>query len=472
MARICIICEGSYPYVVGGVSSWVHDLIKANPEHEFKILCVLPNEEFAVMRYELPENVTYIKNIIINPVSPISPLQVMKNNYLYRGEATSKFRELMDFKNQDLKKSLELFEEIKRENLGTPGEIVVSKVFWRALEGYYDENLKNKNFNIFYWTFRNIFLNLMNLVEEEIPEADIYHPLATGYSGFIASIAKSRGMGRMVITEHGIYPREREEEILNAEWIQKDFKEIWVDFFYYLSKVTYEYADEIVSLFEYNRGLQMEMGAPEERCRVVANGVSLERYRGIKRIEREGFHVGAVLRVVPIKDVKMMLKAFKVAHSKMRGSRFYLIGPVDENPEYYMECREIVRNLEMEDMVEFTGKVDVDRYYEFLDLLVLSSISEGQPLSILEGLACGIPFVATDVGNCREILKEKRDIGEAGIIVPPTSYTDLAEGMIKLYQNQDRMKILGENGKKIVEKYYPREKFIREYKELYERLGG
>ncbi len=58
MAKICMICEGAYPYVVGGVSSWVDDFIRSNREHQFILLCLIPNEEFAVRKYVLPENVT------------------------------------------------------------------------------------------------------------------------------------------------------------------------------------------------------------------------------------------------------------------------------------------------------------------------------------------------------------------------------------------------------------------------------
>ena len=111
-------------------------------------------------------------------------------------------------------------------------------------------------------------------------------------------------------------------------------------------------------------------------------------------------------------------------------------------------------------------------YYSFLDLLLLTSISEGQPLSILEGLAAGIPFISTDVGNCREILLEKTDIGEAGVIIPPTSYTDLALSLVQLYHNPEKLKEFSKNGKKIVNKYYSKESFIQRYREIYDEMKG
>ena len=466
-----MICEGSYPYVIGGVSAWVDDLIKTNREHEFILLCLIPSADFAVKKYELYENVVEVRNIILNPEMEASTLTILKNNLFQREEWEREIEEAMDFKEIDPKRSLEIMDRLVKEGFGNPFEIVASKMFWRALESYYKKGYENTNYNIFYWTYRNIFLNLFNLMEIDIPKADLYHSVATGYAGFISAVAGYRGMGRVILTEHGIYPREREEEILNAPWIEKNFKETWIEFFYYLSRVTYHYAHKVISLFDYNSKLQIEYGALPEKCEVIPNGVDIERFDGIKREERDGFHVGAVLRVVPIKDVKMMLKAIKIAKRKVHNARFYLIGPIDENDDYYRECLLLVRGLEMEEYIEFTGKADVDNYYSFLDLLLLSSISEGQPLSILEGLATGIPVVATDVGNCREILTEKTEIGEAGVVVPPTSYTAFAEAIVKLYQNRDRLKILGENGKKIIKKYYLREKTVGKYEKIYERLG-
>jgi glycosyltransferase involved in cell wall biosynthesis len=350
-------------------------------------------------------------------------------------------------------------------------EVVVSKVFWDPLLKHYNENFSSTNYNVFYWTYRNIFLNLIGILQEEIPEADIYHSVATGYAGVIAAMAGYRKKGKIVLTEHGIYPREREEEIVHAQWVDKSFKSIWIDFFYFLSKITYKYCDVVITLFDYNRNLQIKNGADPSKSLVIPNGIDKDRFGNLDFEKREIFSIGAILRVVPIKDVKMMIKGFRVALRKLRNTKLYLIGPVDENPEYYEECVQMVKSLEMEDYVEFTGKVNVADYYKFLDLLLLTSISEGQPLSILEGLSAGIPFISTDVGNCREILTGKTEIGEAGVIIPLTSYVDLADSLVKMYHSRDRLKEMGENGKKIVEKYYSREIFIEGYRKIYRELG-
>ena len=172
------------------------------------------------------------------------------------------------------------------------------------------------------------------------------------------------------------------------------FKSIWIDYFYYLSKLAYQYCDKNYFPFlEYNRNIQIEYGAPEEKTIVIPNGVDEKKYGSIVRNKRKGFHVGSILRVVPIKDVKMMIKGFKIASDQIPDMTLWLIGPTDEDDDYYEECLKLVENLGLKEKIIFTGRADVTEYYSFLDLLLLTSISEGQPLSILEGLASGIPLL-------------------------------------------------------------------------------
>ena len=471
MAVICFICEGSYPYIVGGVSSWIHELILSNPNHFFKILCIIPNKKFAKVKYEIPKNVLKIKNIYMDPCLDFSYLRVLKNNLEENIEKIENIEELLDFNLNKGEDKIKKIEKIFSKEMGTPLEIILSKEYWNVLLKYYEKKHSKGNFSIFYWTYRNIILNLLKISMEKIPKANIYHSVTTGYAGFLGAIVSHKKKGKLILTEHGIYPREREEEVLVSNWIDNDFKDIWIDYFYYLSKLAYKYCDKIITLFEYNRQIQLECGAQEDKTMVIPNGVDEEKYGSIVRKKKEGFNIGSVLRIVPIKDVKMMIKGFKIASDQVHDMKLWIIGPYDEDLEYYKECLQLVENLELKNKVIFTGRVNVMEYYSFLDILLLTSISEGQPLSILEGLATGIPFVSTDVGNCREILIEKTDIGEAGVIIPPTSYIELSEALINLYNNPKKLEEFSKNGKKIVKKYYSKKSFIKSYQKIYDELG-
>ncbi len=472
MAVICFICEGAYPYIVGGVSSWVHELISSNPQHFFKVLCIIPNKEFAKLKYELPKNVIEVKNIYLDTNPEFSLYNIIRNNQIFSREKRKSTEKLLDFSAENIENKLQEVEGLFERKFGKPLEVILSHEYWNTLLKYYNRNHSDGNFSTFYWTYRNITMNLLNIAQSKVPKANIYHSVATGYSGFLGAIIAHQKKGKVILTEHGIYPREREEEILGATWVDSDFKQIWIDYFYYLSKLAYRHSDKIIALFEYNRQIQIEYGAPIEKTAVIPNGVDEKKYGRIVREKREGFNIGSVLRVVPIKDIKMMIKGFKIASEKIPEAKLWLIGPTDEDEEYYEECIKLVDNLGLKEKVVFTGRADVTEYYSFLDLLLLTSISEGQPLSILEGLASGVPFISTDVGNCREILLEKKDIGEAGVIIPPTSYTDLALALVQLYHSPDKLAEFSRNGKKIVEKYYSKSAFIQKYQEIYDEMGG
>ena len=106
---------------------------------------------------------------------------------------------------------------------------------------------------------------------------------------------------------------------------------------------------------------------------------------------------------------------------------------------------------------------------EKLDFTILTSISEGQPLSVLESLAARRPCVTTDVGCCRELLEGKEGdfFGPAGYCVPPMYRQGLAAAMDKMCESRSLRLRMGVNGQNRVNKYYRHERMMKEYKKLY-----
>ena len=142
---------------------------------------------------------------------------------------------------------------------------------------------------------------------------------------------------------------------------------------------------------------------------VTPNGVSvthLQNLPGKGEEERQKVNIGAILRVTPIKDVKTMIQAFSFAKEREPRLKLWIMGPCDEDEGYAQECMEQVEALELEDVV-FTGRINIKDYLGRMDVTILTSISEGQPLTILESYAAHKPVIATDVGNCRGLISEK-----------------------------------------------------------------
>ena len=209
MAVICFICEGAYPYIVGGVSSWIHELISSNPQHFFKVLCIIPNKEFAKVKYKIPKNVVEIKNIYMDPYLNFSYLKVLRENMQKNEEKEKSIEELLLFQMNKDKEKLNKVEDVFSKKMGTPLEIILSKEYWEILLKYYNQHYSKGNFSTYYWTYRNIILNLLKIGQESIPKAHIYHSVATGYAGFLGAVIAHQKKGKFLLTEHGIYPRER-----------------------------------------------------------------------------------------------------------------------------------------------------------------------------------------------------------------------------------------------------------------------
>ena len=150
--------------------------------------------------------------------------------------------------------------------------------------------------------------------------------------------------------------------------------------------------------------------------------------------------------------------------------KLWIMGPCEEEDEYAKDCYELVRVMGISDVI-FTGRVDVTEYYGRMDIMLLTSISEGQPLTILESFAARKPVIATDVGNCHGlILGENDDYGEAGVVVRIMHVEEIAHAILTL-AHDERMRIrMGENGYQRVVSGYRFSYFQDAYRNIYKNL--
>ncbi len=469
--RVCIIAEGCYPYVVGGVSSWIHSLIKQYPNIEFVITAILADrKESGKFVYTFPENVTEIHEVYLNDVQwlPGGKKNRKARGRLKRDEFEA-IRSLVIGERVDWPTIFRIFQK-KKMSLD---QLFMGEDFLKIVEEIYELKYSNIVFSDFLWTMRSIYLPLGFALSYQPVKADLYHCVATGYAGVIGSMAKELYGSPLLISEHGIYTREREEEIIKAKWVTGVYKDFWITQFRKLSLCTYQYADVVTSLFEGARNLQIELGCRESKTRVTANGIDIEQFKKIPEKDPgdEMINVGAMIRVTPIKDVKTMINAFFYAKKREPRLKLWIMGACDEDREYAEECFELVENLQVEDVV-FTGKIQTADYIGKMDMLILTSISEGQPLTILEGFAAKKPVIATNVGNCKGLIYgEEDDYGEAGLVVPIMNVEKIADAIVQLAKEEDMRKEMGERGYRRVCSRYKIEDMRNAYEEIYHELA-
>ncbi|MGN0144992.1 MAG: GT4 family glycosyltransferase PelF [Clostridium sp.] len=467
--KICLIMEGCYPYVAGGVSSWIQMLIEGMPQHEFALFAIgAEKKNRGNYKYEIPSNVSEIKEVFLDEL--MTDKRSKKNKCILNKEEKTQFKNILtgDHVEWDI-----IFNVFKKYEYFDVNEFLMSRDFIEIVEDISLNEYKDAPFTETFWTIRSMFVPILEILNAKPPEADIYHCVSTGYAGIVGAKFKFDTGKKLIITEHGIYSREREEEILKSDWVKNCLKKTWINFFKGLSEVSYEYADIITSLFTIAKNTQIELGADEKKCVTIPNGINIERFSGIDEIDtnRKEFVVGAILRVVPIKDVKTLIYSFEIVKRRMPKAKLYIIGPYDEDPEYYKECLEIIEQTGCSD-IEFVGRVNIEDWMYKLDLVILTSVSEGQPFVLLEAMSAKRPVMATDVGSCREVIEGNDDgYGKCGIVVPVMNPNLIARQIIKLGNDRKLMKSMGEIGYKRVKDFYRQDDFLNRYENIYRRVN-
>lgn len=231
----------------------------------------------------------------------------------------------------------------------------------------------------------------------------------------------------------------------------------------------------IVACAESVRAAHAAIGYPAERMQVIPNGIDVAVHRpdGVVRarvreelgIPGDAPLIGRVGRFHPEKDYRLMIESAARIRARRPDAYFLFCGfEVDEANE---ELVRWIREAGLGDAVRLVGRrEDVPDLLAALDLAVSSSRTEGFPNTIAEAMACGVPCVATDVGDSTEI------VGETGRIVPTGSADALAGGVLDLLAKPPAARrSLGRAARDRIRFRYSLAAMAARYEELYETLA-
>lgn len=195
------------------------------------------------------------------------------------------------------------------------------------------------------------------------------------------------------------------------------------------------------------RTLQESGVRPRESLLSIPNGIPVERYRPGDRSEREALlaelgldHrarvLGTVGRLHPAKDQAGLLRAFRHVRASVPEAVLLLVG----DGALRGELEAVARREGVDDSVRFLGdRGDVARLARGFELFVLSSLTEGWSIALMEACASGLPIVATRVGGNPEIVED----GVNGLLVPPADPRALADAIVSLLEDPDRVGRMG-----------------------------
>ncbi len=469
--RVCILLEGSYPYITGGVSAWVQDIIQGLPHVEFVLMTIspLPDQK---LRYILPANVVEHTDIVLGrkntrrqgpqvPWQKVPWKQGLKERKRAIASVMAAHKKMFSNEMPDLGTMFSLIPE----GYDLTEDAVRDDRAWKLIIAKNRENNPVYAFSEYLWAWKSAHGMLFDAMGAIPPQADIYHAISTGFAGLAAVAARERYGKPFLLSEHGLYHKEREIEIRKSSYVKGYQRDMWIKTYNRISKICYGKADRITALFEENRQKQMELGAPPHNCQVIPNGIDIERFSSVKRSPRPGYHVGLVGRIVPIKDIKTFIATAKIVLDRLPDAIFYAIGPTDEDPEYYDDCVALTKSLKIADRFLYTGRQNVLEYYSFLDLMLLTSIREAQPLVIMEAWAAGVPSVSTKVGNVPEML----DFDER-FLAPSKSPEKLASCVIYAHDHPEEMALINERNRKKAFTQYDKKTMLASYTKLYESM--
>jgi len=391
---VCLVLEGTYPHLTGGVSVWTDRLIRGLPEVSFSVAHLRsPEGGLEDPVPQLPANVVELSEVELDP---------------------------------------------EREPFGV-----------------------------------------------ELPEARVYHALATGVAGTVAAAASRATGAPLVLSEHGIAWREarlgitgckptgwqRPRQRLTAGGRRAAIAEAAART-EAQARSAYGHAAAITSVCPSSAALQASLGAPPASMRVIPNGVDDVERNAVRSSAR--FDVGLVGRVVAVKDVATFVRACRLVADRLPEARFFVIGPLDHEPEYVARCRELVATLGLDERLTFTGTVDVGSWLRRLDAVTLTSISEGQPLAALEAMAAGVPVVTTAVGGCVELLapRPSQRRGAAGLLVPTRSPRLTAEALLALRRDPSLARRLAAEASRRVAAQHRQRAVVAAFNSLYDRVAA
>jgi glycosyltransferase involved in cell wall biosynthesis len=430
--KVALLVEGAYPFVTGGVSTWCDQLMRGLDEDEFEIFAIAgtSNERAAL---QLPPNATGLTIVALWDLDSAArrrprPADQKEFLTLYRtflraaldpdadqAEFTHALREVFSFaQREDLTAVLQ-----------TDEAIAALSETWRHLH----ESDPLTMLDAVQAT--ELIEHFLRPLSAPVLKADLCHAVSNGLPALLALAAKWTYGTPIVMSEHGVYLRERYLAFRNVQY-RLPVKTVLLALFKRLCATGYALADVITPVNVYNQRWETRHGADPDAISTAFNGILAEDYP-VAEVEPDVPTIGWVGRVDPLKDLETLIRSFAIVHDRVPHAVLRLFGPTPIGNEWYEETlRSLTDALGLNDVVTFEGPIrPVTRAYAESTVVALSSISEGLPYTVMEAMMCGRATVSTEVGGIPEL------VGDAGALVPPRDPQAFGDACARLLEDDD-----------------------------------
>jgi len=507
---VAIVQESTYPYLKGGVSAVVHDIVTGNQDLTFGIIHITwdstsPSEDL----YGMPENVKWVHPVYLSMAEHREDFWAMTPDDLSMSGAERAalsariFDALRAILDGHMEPMWQLYDEGMNPRTRTYPLWAVfgSQEFMAASR----EQLPTLGLPLVatFWLLREFFSLACAVLGGDLPTAGVYHAHTTGYASLLSAAAARQNGTKFLLTEHNLYVRDTVNFMLERsmaltlkvnDWREFDVsatERAWMAWWIEMGRFCYPSAEAITFLYPKAISEAADLGAPVEKAVVIPNGMIVRDFEGVSQQRKQAlasiladdpmrvWRLVYIARVVPIKGLGDLIET--VALLVERGiTNFHLdiLGPTDHHPAYYMLCREKARTLQVEDYLTFRGTVNVRELLGEFDLLVLPSYNEGQPIVVLEAMTAGIPTVGTEVGGMAQLIDDPLTTpgghtwGPCGLLVRPDYVIGMADALQTLMRDPAMYAGFATNARGRVADFFQLQDAMGAYNRLYRELGG
>lgn len=464
--RVTLLTEGTYPHSHGGVSVWCDQLVKGMTDIDFDIIAVTGTGREPVV-WDLP---SHVSGVLCTPMWGAPP-----QGRLPRGRAWGHL--------------IAAYEQFLTALLDPYAEDAFSPALYTMARAAADRRLSPFMRSDRAITALTAVWNRPGLAVREArptlhdaitattllehalrplaappPTSGVAHAVSGGVAVLPGLVALERHGVPLLLTEHGVYLRERYLGYRTAPY-RWPVKALVLGFFRLLAEESYRRAALITPGNRYNRLWEEQGGADPELIRTVYNGVDPAAFPPAGP-EPQALTLSWAGRVDPIKDLETLVRAFALIRDRLPEVRLRLFGGTPRGGEPYRKrCVALAAELGHADAVTFEGRVeDIRDAYAAGNVVMLSSISEGFPFTLIEAMSCGRATVSTDVGGVREA------VGDTGLVVPPRDPAAMAAATLELLGDSGRRRAMGEAARLRVINQFTLRQTIDTFRSIYLEL--
>lgn len=464
--------EGTYPYVSGGVSTWCAQLISGLDELRWQVLPITAGSHGGgAPLFRLPGSATLLDRVELWSEQP-PPRR--------RRGATAELR-------------LSLPAELVRDLLGwngSPSGLEDALVYcrqaahrlrtifrcsdaWRGflaeLHDVLDERPPGVGpspiidlhhaavlYQALYWVAR--------VAAVPTPPTDLLLVSAAGWAAIPAIVHRAEQGTPLLLVEHGVYVREAYLIALRLDG-SPAARFINTRLARGLARAAYAVADCVCPVSEANACWEEALGVFPGRITVIRNSVAAPAEPALLPGNSVVINIG---RIDPLKDVPTLLEVAAEVVRHVPEARFVQYGSVSPGQDaYYRSCLKLHDDLGLGERFQFMGHTsDPVGVLRDADIVIMTSISEGFPMSLLEAMSQGRSIVSTWVGGVPEA------VGGCGILAPPGDVQGLSMGVVTLLRDGTLARTLGRRGYERVCNQFSEAVWLRQYRELLHGLAA